>query len=262
MDRAESGQRKLRRTACCGVLLMIVLETVTAVGAGQASAARQGPSAAVPHGWQAHSAYGIQIAVPVQWTVRYFQNCPGRGPGTLLIGNPLVYVNCVMIPSDANIVTMSNEMSPVQPDQDTRVTHIVIDGMNVTRITRSTSAVTLDIPSKNAVIGVSGPATAAVTETVRPATARSLPAPGMVRGSERLDALEQVNVTGPIGVARFDAGGSSLPPLHAYDGAFWSTLRPGRYELTGHAGSAPCPPVVVSLESGLTSTVAIICQGT
>ncbi len=64
-----------------------------------------------PHGWVAHSAYGLQLSVPKAWAVAYFRDCPVCDTGTLLIGTPAYSSLCTEIPSDANILTMQPEQS-------------------------------------------------------------------------------------------------------------------------------------------------------
>lgn len=136
---------------------------------------------------------------------------------------------------------------------------LVVHGLKVTQIKES-GYVNWNLPSRGVVITATGPASASVLHTLAHATPRSRPAPGLLNGTEVLDAEVTVNVTGTIGASRLDSHGPAFL-LHAYDGSFTTTLPPGRYQLTGQAGNAPCPSVDVSVKSGRTSSPKLVCQG-
>ena len=117
------------------------------------------------------------------------------------------------------------------------------------------------IPSRHVVISATGARSAAVLHTLTAATSTAHPAPGMLRGSEYLVALTRGPVTGTITVTR-SGSAKAVKTVHAYDAAFWETLRPGTYFVVGHAGDAPCPPVTVTVRSGETTEAPEIdCQG-
>lgn len=242
------------------VILPAVLLAVCLLAAGSTSGASVNSVGTTPRGWVAYSAYRLQIAVPESWTVRYFQNCPGRGPGTLLIGTPLVYAYCAELPADADVVTMMSEKSETQPTGPHHVSHLAINGLRITRM--SDQGRTLwDIPSRNVVVSTMGPAGETVARTLAPATFSARAAPGLLVGQEELAALETVNVTGPVSLVRLHAHGPALPELQAIDGQFSAQLPPGQYQLLGRAGNVSCPAKVVSIVAGEITRVTLTCQG-
>ena len=211
---------------------------------------------------KAHSAYGLQLSVPKAWGVASFQNCPTRAAGTLLIGTPAYLSNCAFVPADANIISMQPRQSGmVLPGRSKR---LVVHGLGVIAYpaaAASSGATTWIVPSKRVVLTASGPGSLAVLGTLKVATSRAVPAPGMLRGSVYLVAQLRTPVTGPVSISRLGSRGAGLTTLEAYDAQFWGTLRPGKYLLTGHAGNAPCPPVRVTIQSGKTIDAEIECQG-
>ncbi len=84
----------------------------------------------------AHSAYGLQLSVPKSWGVAYFQNCPLRKSGTLLIGPPAYESFCAEVPADANIISMQPQEAGATFSG--RVRHLVVHGLGV--ISYSTGA--------------------------------------------------------------------------------------------------------------------------
>jgi hypothetical protein len=225
--------------------------------------ATDGATAATPQRSIAHSAYGLQLSVPKFWSVAYFQNCPIRTVGTLLIGTPTYLSNCTLIPANANIVSM-------QRQQDKAIIpgpgkHLVIHGLGITSYSTgagSSDRTTWVVPSKHVVLTATGPRSSAVLRTLAAATSRAVPAPGMLRGSVYLIALMRTPVTGPVSVSRLNSHGTGSTTVQAYDAQFWDTIPPGNYLLRGHAGDAPCPPVRVSVQSGQTTDAPEIdCQG-
>ena len=222
-----------------------------------------GAAAVTPQGWTSHSAYGLQLSVPKTWGVAYFQNCPLRKSGTLLIGAPAYYSNCALIPADANIISMQPQQSGAALSG--RVRHLVVHGLRVTSYSTTPapfSQTTWVVPSKHVVLAAMGPRSSAVLRTLTVATSRALPAPGMLRGTVYLLALMRTPVTGPVSVARVSSHGSDSTTIQAYDAEFWDTFPPGNYRLTGHAGDAPCTPVRVTVRSGQTTDAPEIdCQG-
>lgn len=223
-----------------------------------------GAAAVTPQGSIAHSAYGLQLSVPKPWGVAYFQNCPTRASGTLLIGTPAHLSNCAFIPADANIISMQPRQSggTVFPGRSTR---LVVHGLGVISYpaTAASSGITTwVVPSKHVVLTATGPGSSAVLRTLTVATSRAVPAPGVLKGSVYLIALTRTPITGPISISRLSSHGTGSTTVQAYDAQFWDTLRPGNYLLTGHAGDAPCPPVSVTIQSGKTTAAPEIeCQG-
>ena len=226
-------------------------------------AATAGAAAVQPKGWVAYSAYGLQLSVPKAWGVAYFQNCPLRKSGTLLIGTPAYDSFCAMIPADANIISMQPQR-PVAAFSG-RISHLVVHGLGV--ISYSTGAAPFSrtawvVPSRHVDLTATGAQSSAVLRTLTVATSRALPAPGMLRGSVYLTALMRTPVTGPVSVTRLSSHGSGSTTVQAYDAQFWDTFPPGDYLLRGHAGDAPCPPVRVTVRSGRTTDAPEIdCQG-
>lgn len=219
-------------------------------------AAANGASTATPQDWVAHSAYGLELSVPKSWAIGYFQNCPIRDAGTLLIGTPAILSNCTNVPSDANVVWMQPQATGARYSGQVR--HFVVHGLAVTAYGSGVWVV----PSEHVVISAMGPRSAAVLQTLTTATSRAEAAPGMLRGSEYLIALMKTPVTGPVSVMRQGPPRSAAASVQAYDAQFWKTFPPGTYELGGHAGNAPCPPVQVTIQSGRTVYAPEIdCQG-
>ena len=236
-------------------LALAVLTTVLSAPVGAATETLQRSIA--------HSAYSLQLSVPESWGVAYFQNCPTRAAGTLLIGTPPSLSNCAFIPADSNIVSMqSPQAGMVFPGRSTR---LVVHGLGVISYpaaAASSGETTWVVPSKRVVLTASGPQSSAVLRTLTAATSRAVPAPGVLRGSVYLVALIRTPVTGPVSISTLTAHGIASTTVHAYDAQFWDTLRPGKYLLRGHAGDAPCPAVRVTIQSGRTTDAPEIdCQG-
>jgi hypothetical protein len=246
--RARLTYRVGRWMVGCAVLTLWVVTTPVA------SANRAAGS--TPQGWIARSAYGLQLSVPASWTVGFFQGCAARGTGTLLIGTPQVLLHCAETPASEDVVWMQPLESSAASSGHTR--RLVIHGLRVVASTPSAWV----IPSEHVAITAVGTRSRAVLDTLRAATPRAEPAPGMLRGSENLIALTRTPVTGPISILRRDAHRPGSATVQAYDGQFWDALPPGHYRLTGHAGDAPCPPVMVTVTSGVTvQAPEIDCQG-
>jgi len=225
--------------------------------------ATAGAAAVTPQRSIAHSAYGLQLSVPEFWAVAYFQACPIRTVGTLLIGTPTYASNCTLIPANANIVSMQLQQSgEIIPGPGK---HLVIHGLGVTSYStgaRSSGGATWVVPSKHVVLMATGPRSFAVLHTLANATSRADPAPGMLRGSEYLIALIPTPVSGPVSVTRRSSRGTGSTTVRAFDAQFWDAFPPGNYLLRGHAGNAPCPPVGVTVQSGQTTDAPEIdCQG-
>ena len=90
------------------------------------------------------------------------------------------------------------------------------------------------IPSKQVTITGSGPKALSIMESLAPATRSATAAVGKVVGTESLEALQRIPVTGPVTVR--SPSGSTIHVL-AIDGQFYFSAKPGRYLLTGHDGN-------------------------
>ena len=222
-----------------------------------------GAAAVTAHGYVAHSAYGLQLSVPNFWSVAYFQNCPIRNVGTLLIGRPAYLNNCALIPANANTVSMQLQQAEAVTPGPSK--HLVVHGVNVISVStglKSYSGTVWIVPSKHVVLTATGPHSSAVLRTLAAATSRAVPAPGMLRGSVYLVALMRTAITGPVSVTRLAPHAMGSTTVAAYDGQFSDTVPPGSYLLKGHAGDAPCPPVRVTVQSGqIADAPEINCQG-
>jgi hypothetical protein len=208
---------------------------------------------------RAYSAYGLQLSIPKSWTPEYFENCPHHGVGTLIIGTPLAIGDCALYSQSTDIVTMQPEKSGAV--EGTQEKNFVVHGLHVTSYLVG-GTLNWDVRSEDVVISATGPGSMRVLRTLTTASSRAHAAPGILEGSEYLEALERVSVTGLVSVLRLDAHGPTLPAVHVYDGQFSATLSPGRYRLTGHDGNAPCPRVTATVQSGQASSIpSIECQG-
>jgi hypothetical protein len=247
------GRTNLGKSGYALALAVLTAVLTTSVGA----------AAATPQRSIAHSAYGLQLSIPKPWGVAYFQNCPTRAAGTLLIGTAAYLSNCAFIPADANIISMRPRQSGMAfPGRSKR---LVVHGLGVisyATTAASSGATTWFVPTKHVVLTASGPGSSAVLRTLTVATSRAVPAPGMLRGSIYLIAQISTPVTGQVSISRLSSRGTASTTVQAYDAQFWDTFRPGNYLLTGHAGDAPCPPVTVTIQSGKTTHAPEIkCQG-
>jgi hypothetical protein len=171
----------------------------------------------------------------------------------------LAYDYCAYIPSGTAIVTMQPEKSEAVLGSHEK--NLVVHGLHVTSYWVG-GVLNWDVRSKDVVVTATGSRSLAVLHTLAVATPEARAAPGILEGTEYVEALEQVPVTGIVSLAARDAPAQTLPTVHAYDGKFSAVLAPGRYRLTGHAGDAPCPPVTATVESGQVRDIpAIDCQG-
>jgi hypothetical protein len=245
------------RSSAIVMAVSALLMPAFAMTSTTAAAAAAGPT---PRGWVTESAYGLQLSVPPSWKTAYFQNCPYGGPGgTLLIGTPSAIDNCAEYSEGTNIVTMQPTGLTAIPGA--RKHELVVHGLHVT--SSSKDGLTIWAVRSGAVIlTATGPRSLAILHTLSVATSRASAAPGILKGSLYLIALNKVPVTNLVSVTRLDTHGPPLPAMHSYDGQFSATLPPGRYRLNGHDGDAPCPQLVVRVRSGLTTTApSINCQG-
>jgi hypothetical protein len=212
-------------------------------------------------GWIAHSAYGLQLSVPPSWSVQVFGECPdGQKPGTLFIGTAPFIAYCPSFGADTASVAMYEGSPPKQTGGTAPApTRMLVNGLSV-ESTKTYNGFHWTVPAENVTVSGSGRGALSVMKTLSQATSRSVPATGKVTGTEYLDALEQVPVTGTIGVRK--AGSTKTTSVRVVDGQYWFLGRPGRYELTGHDGDTSCPPVSVVLVSGSDTTAPPLrCNG-
>jgi hypothetical protein len=218
-----------------------------------------GATTASTQSWMAHSAYGLQVSVPKSWKVGYFQNCPESAPGTLLIGMPLLLMNCANYLANKNTVV---DMQPAKSDGQFNIKgnkRFVLHGLHIESL--AGGRLSWYVPSDNTIVTASGPQAGAVLKTLTKATSKAQAAPGMIKGTENVQGPTTAPVTGLVAAIEFDAHGPEMQ-IHAYDGEYSDLLPPGKYNLTGHDGDAPCPIVTVTVRSGRTTyTPPIVCQG-
>jgi uncharacterized protein (DUF983 family) len=238
-----------------GIAALLILSAL-ALAADQPAGASTTPGA--PPGWIAHSAYGLQLSVPKSWSVEVFGQCPKGGPGTLFIGTTQFVDNCPAYGWNATQVDMyrPDALSALRPLNERSIR---VHGLLV-RSSKNHSDMLWIVPSRNVVISGSGPKAQAIMKTLTLATRHANPASGMVSGSEYVEAIEQMPVTGPVTVT-MPVSGKKIT-VTAFYGRFWFSGTPGRYVLNGHAGIAPCPPVSVTILSGeKVNAPPIRCQG-
>lgn len=238
-----------------GVAAIVGLAILAACSQAQPSTS----ASASPSDWVAHSAYGLQLSVPRTWSVQVFGQCPnGQKPGTLFIGTSRFVDYCPVVLSNRSQVAIAESASAI-PTYAATSRHLRVHGLAVLS-SKTESGVLWIIPSKQVTVTGSGPDALSIMGTLEPATPRAIPAAGIVSGTEYLEAVMQVPVSGSITI--------TMPRSHrtlsvtAIDGRFSFSGAPGRYVLTGHDGNAPCPPVSVILPSGeRVNAPPIRCQG-
>jgi hypothetical protein len=200
-----------------------------------------------PPGSIAHSAYGLQLSVPMNWSVQVFGVCPdGQKPGTLFIGPPPFGADCPEFGSNSNLVSIIRS-DALPANLPTSQRQIRVHGLSVLSSKTGTSYLWI-IPSRNVTVTGSGPKALAVMQSLSPATRRATPATGKVSGTEYLEAAMQVPVSGSITVT-MSASGKTFK-VNAIAGVFWFFGAPGKYLLAGQDGNVMCPPVAITLVSG------------
>jgi hypothetical protein len=211
-----------------------------------------------PTAWVAHSAYGLQVSVPQNWTVEVFGQCPdGRTPGTLIIGTSTFVDQCPLYGSKSTQVDMFMASQSTFSSQHANVIHV--NGVKVLSSSSRTEQYWY-VPSKHVVVTGADLKALVIMRTLAPATRQSVPAVGQVNGSEYLETLMQLKVTGPITVKRI--GTRHTYTVRAVDGHFSFGGRPGNYLLTGIDGNTPCPSVIATVISGtVTNAPPIKCEG-
>jgi hypothetical protein len=241
------------------VVLLVVFLTVQPLHhGGRSSTLTTTPS--VPSGWIAHSAYGLQIATPRAWSVQVFGQCPnGSKPGTLFIGTSQFVDLCPEYGSNTTQVDMiKTDASSSGSARSTGPTHVIwVHGLSVTS-SQTDAGVRWVIPSKQVTITGSGPEALSIMQSLAPATRAASPTTGLVTGTEYVEAIIQVPVSGRVTVSE----GDGAFPVASVHGHFSFAALPGRYVLTGQAGNAFCPSVSVTVISGERTTAPPIrCQG-
>jgi hypothetical protein len=214
----------------------------------------------------AHSAYGVQVAVPTSWSVEVFGLCPdGRRPGTLFIGTSQFTASCPNYSSDTTVVSIwSTSGGSTTPTfgQSYRLIHV--NGLTVLASTAGVNDLVTGghwyLPAKHVTIAGTGPKALAIMRTLAPATQNAVPANGFVSGTERLDGVLDVPESGPIRVSKVRSRATkTLGVLH---GQYSFTAGPGRYALTASNGSIRCPTVFVTVVSGQRVTAPpLVCDG-
>jgi len=253
-SRARIGL-KLPAALVAAALLVVVLFAATPLGR---SAHTTPPAGRHPAGPVAYSAYGLQLTVPRSWSVSYFPPCPRSGlNGSLAIGAASVTYVCQGDVRTGPSVAMY--AGPAPQAWTDAPQHVTINGINALKSGSAGSSL-LYVPMARAFILARGPGSDGVVATLRRATPGAIKAPGIGLGTEYLEALQRMPVSGPVTVENTATGRTVTVP--AVNGQFSFAGQPGRYRITGNAGNAPCPPLTVSLTSGRYSTwPSIQCQG-
>ncbi len=233
----------------------------------------------IPVGWAAYSAYGLQIAVPKSWAVRFFSICPGASqPGSLYIGESTsnVSASCpaIFTPTPASGLNQVSLYVVHDSGRSPRGTarRMNIHGIQVTQLGRSTvsSTVWMTEPKSDSTdrIAISGGGWQALTilRTLRVATRRAQPAPGVVDGEAYSEGATRTPLSGTIQYLKmYPTGTPRTEPLHAAQasqGHYSATLAPGTYRFNAFAGSVPCGTVSVTVVSGRTVTARpVLCHG-
>jgi hypothetical protein len=237
------------------VALLVVLFTAGPLKSNRQSAAHVRYS---PSGWFAHSAYGLQISAPRDWTVEVFGQCPDGGkPGTLFIGTSKFVDLCPAYGSNTAQVGMFMGAQTASASQQSQV--IRVNGLKVLS-SPAGAAQYWYVPSKHVIVTGANSKALAIMRTLAPATPQAFPAVGQVDGNEYVEALSQVRVSGQITVRRI--GSKNGYTVQALNGSFSFGGKPGNYLLTGSAEGARCPSVIGTVLSGQTTNAPPIkCEG-
>ena len=186
--------------------IVCVSLTVILTGCQASSSAATAAEQFTPQGWQAHSAYGLQVSVPESWAVHYFASCPdSERSGTLLIGAPKVAPFCTFYGSNTNMVSLYSEPSqganPTDPQNSgPAAKSFTIHGVRVTPLSGPPMSSDWLIPSRDAVVRGMGPKALAIMRTLAPATQNATQAPGTVDGTIYVNAVERVPASGTVTV--------------------------------------------------------------
>lgn len=208
-------------------------------------------------GWQAHSAYGLQISTPASWKVSFFPGCPYAGhPGVLDIGRSDVAYFCPFSAGPGALVSIY-EGSAGAWLSTPRATSV--NGIRLLSATYD-GTTTWFVPSAHVYVSGMGPGSAAVLHTLRKATPDASKAPGIGKGSAFLEALIQVPTSGTATVRNLESGRRTT--VQFVNGQFSFEGAPGSYKVTVTSGNTPCAPITASIVSGTYTTwPPIRCQG-
>lgn len=224
--------------------------------------ASAGEAAATRPARRAYSFLGLQLTLPAGWTVHYFSPCQGA-EDSLYVGRRTSSTSCggggLNRPSvDAEPVATPSSLANAVTSW--RVVHGLWAGMDAYR-PASDPSVSWYVPSAGAALAADGTRGLAVLRSLRPATARAHPAPGLVTGSEEasgstpaspLPAECPVRLTPPHGGAR------TVEPTY---GSFDAQVPAGTYlARTGSGADRTTEPVTVA--SGGSAKVTLACPGT
>ena len=259
--RSMAGRRVRSRpgvklpVAVAAAALLVVLVTAGPLRPG----AHRPATVAHGHvGTVTYSAYGVQLTVPHSWDASYFPPCTHAiRPGVLAVGlSPLPYF-CPAYSGSGTLVELYAAAAP--GGWTAAPTHRTVHGIRVLAGT-SGGATVWYVPSARAFLYVRGTGAAEVLGTLRRATRGAVRAPGMGVGSEYVDALQRVPVSGPVRIEDLATGRTTV--VHAFEGRFTFVGPAGTYELAGSAGDASCTRTRVTLSSGVAATwPAVRCEG-
>jgi hypothetical protein len=248
--------------AAAVIVLVAALVTVGRLHTRASTATKQGTA---PVGWVAYSAYGLQVSVPRDWSVRYLRTCPATSkPGSLSVGEANVSSNqSCWYPYPAQLVFV--RPSPAISVSGVHPRHIVVNGVHVEIVQKNDSATVWYVPSEKVMLRAGGTNSGTLLHTLTTATGGAAPLPGLVEGSAGTAGLAtaqpSTGQTVRYSMVSNEHQAKSKTTL-TNDGKYAVALSPGTYHFTASAGDAPCPKVTVKVVSGLTTTApAIVCQG-
>jgi hypothetical protein len=260
---------KLAVTLAAAAVLIVALFASQSFRAGDHPASTSGSTSGKP-GWVAHSAYGVQVSVPKSWKVVYFPGCPSyQRPGVLTIGVSAAPFFCpaYIPPGSSKSVSLSltTGADPMNTGlhpptvRTIRVHGLTVETQTVGHGTNQASTIWY-VPSRSATLTGLGRGVLQVMQTLSVATSRAVAAPGNVTGSLDLETLQQQPVSGPVTVT--DSRTGNVLAVDAVDGQYSFSGPPGAYAIQGHADSARCPLLTVTVRSGESITApTILCQG-
>jgi len=274
--RAQVTGRRLSRvdgklvvTLAAAAVLIVAVFASQSFRSGNHPASTSGSTSPKP-GWVAHSAYGVQVSVPKSWKVIYFPGCPlYQRSGVLTIGVSVVPFFCPAYIPPASSTSVSLSLTIGADPMTTglhpptvrtiRVHGLTVETQTVSHGTNQASTIWY-VPSRSATLTGLGRGVLQVMQTLSVATSRAAAAPGNVTGSLDLETLQQQPVSGPVTVT--DSRTRKVLAVDAVNGQYSFSGPPGAYAVQGHAGSATCPLLAVTVRSGENITApTILCQG-
>jgi hypothetical protein len=190
-------------------------------------------------------------------------------PGVLTIGVSAVPYFCpaYIPPASSTSVSLSlttgadpiTSASNLPAVRTIRVHGLTVETQTVSHGTSQASTIWY-VPSKGATLTGLGRDVLQYMQTLSVATPRAAAAPGNVTGSLDLETLQQQPVSGAVTVT--DSRTGKVLTVDAVDGRYSFSGPPGAYAIDGHAGSATCPLLTVTVRSGENiAAPAILCQG-